>query len=56
MSKQHYDALIQAERKFREVLPEFDKMEDCGEDCTEIRQLVTDRLGKIEALKRNYAP
>jgi hypothetical protein len=51
-----YTDLISAERKLSELDSEYDKAEECGVDCQQlrtVRQMLQDR---IEALRRNYAP
>jgi hypothetical protein len=38
LSQAHIDALKQAERDLHDLLPEIDRAEACGIDCSDIRQ------------------
>lgn len=56
LSRERYDELIAAERKLNDLLPEYDKLEECGVDCTAFRQINAERLPQIAAIKKNYGP
>lgn len=49
-----YTELLVAERKLREQIPNFDKLEACGEDCTPMRVMIAEELKRIEAIKKNF--
>ena len=56
LTKERYQQLLKAERELLDLLPEYDKLEECGVDCTSLRQVNADRLPQIAALKKHYAP
>lgn len=56
MSKERYDELVKAERMLNDLLPVYDKLEECGVDCTGFRQINAERLPQIAAMKKNFGP
>lgn len=56
MSNTSYANLIDAERKLMDSIPEFDKLEECGEDCTALREMTRYNLDRIAKMKQYYAP
>lgn len=56
LSKERYKELIDAERKLNELLPEYDHLEECGYDCTQLRMINQQRGEQIQAMKKYYAP
>lgn len=42
------------QRELHDFLTEFDKLEDCGEDCQAVRQLHQQAADKIEKLLKHY--
>ena len=54
LSKARLQELLAAERKLLELLPEYDKVEECGVDCLQFRQVTDDRLKQIAAIKKNF--
>jgi hypothetical protein len=48
--------LQQAQRQLTDILPEFDKLEQCGGDCAEFRRLHQEYLSRATALLQNYGP
>lgn len=56
LSMEQYTKLLEAERNLNSVHTEFDKMEDCGIDCQQMRGAVQMQLQQIEALKMHYGP
>jgi len=46
--------LREAQRDLHDILPEFDKLEQCGEDCQIYRQVHAEAGQRIEALLKHY--
>jgi hypothetical protein len=56
LSHERYNELLAAERVYTDLLPEFDKLDQCGEDCQMERELTSQKLAQISKLKQFYAP
>lgn len=56
LSTESYAGLLTAERALTDMLPEFDKAEECGIDCQIFRQATADYLERIGKMKLHYAP
>jgi hypothetical protein len=56
ISKKNYDELLRAERAFHDLHADLDKLENCGIDCTVMRDGIAQQLAQIAALKQNFAP
>ena len=56
MSEKSYSNLISAERKLLDNLPEYDKLDECGADCSALRAMTQEYLDKIAKMKQYYAP
>lgn len=56
MSPERYADLLEKERLFHDLLPEFDKLEQCGEDMTAERELCRSKLEQISNLKKHFKP
>lgn len=56
LPKPNYDELVKAERDLHDILPEFDKLEECGVDCQEMRNVREEALKRSAAIKKHYAP
>ena len=48
------EELRTAQRALNEVLPEFDKAEECGVQCQEMRTLRDQAADRISKLLKNY--
>jgi len=56
LSLERYMTLLEKEKHLSELDREYDKAEECGIDCQELRS-VRGMLGEqMSALKKNYAP
>lgn len=51
-----YTDLVSAERKLAELDAEYDRAEECGVDCQQLRSVRVMLQQRIEALRRNYGP
>ncbi len=50
----HFETLKLHQRKLHDLLPQLDKMDRCGIECAEFRQVV-DELGKrLEAIEQEF--
>jgi hypothetical protein len=56
LSRERYAELLSAERLFHDLLPDLDNLEQCGEDCQAMRQVVQDEMKRIEKIKQFFAP
>ena len=56
MSPERYRELLTAERNFLDLIPDLDKLEQCGEDCTMEREAVRVKVEQISKLKQHFAP
>ena len=56
LSPERYAELVEAERQLHDALAELDKAEECGIDCSELRQKRQDAFELAQALKKNYKP
>jgi len=53
-TRQDLETLVEQERKLLDLLPEFDKAEECGENCQLLRELAQKELKRIQAIKSNF--
>lgn len=51
-----YTRLLEAERTLNDLHVEFDKMEQCGIECQQMRGAVQVQLEQIGQLKMHYGP
>lgn len=56
LSRERYDELLRAERIFTDLLPDLDKLEQCGEDCEGMKQVVREAMEQSAKLKQYFAP
>jgi bacterioferritin-associated ferredoxin len=56
LSRERYTELLAAERTFHDLLPDIDKLEQCGEDCQAMRQVVQEEMARIAKVKQFFAP
>jgi hypothetical protein len=56
MKPETYAQLLKDQRALTDSLSNFDKLEECGEDCTTARAWVANQLDRISALIKNFAP
>lgn len=56
MSKEQYQNVTKAERQLTDVLPDLDKLEDCGVDCSAAKEHVKQELARASKLKQHFAP
>lgn len=56
LSPERYAELVEAERQLHEALAEMDKAEECGIDCSALRQKRQDAFDLAQAIKKNYKP
>lgn len=56
LSQERYDELILTERMMLEMLPDLDKLEQCGEDCTVEKQAVANKVQQITKIKEHFSP
>lgn len=56
MSPERLKELLVAERQFLDLLPDLDKLEQCGEDCSLEREAVRVKVEQISKLKQHFAP
>lgn len=56
LSQAEYNAVMVAERQLQDLLTQFPKLESCGIQCEELRQLINQRLAQAQALMRNFGP
>lgn len=48
--------LAQRQRELHDILPELDKLEQCGVDCTAPHEILRDAQNKIAKLLEFYGP
>lgn len=46
--------VISAQRDLHELLPEVDKLEECGVECSDLRYQIKENLARSQAIIRNY--
>jgi hypothetical protein len=56
LSNARYVELLEAERRLSEITKEYDKAEECGINCSPLRQIKDVYTEQITAIKKNYAP
>lgn len=56
LSKERYAELLRAERALLDLLPEYDKAESCGIDCSPLKALHDEYMERIQSIKDNYGP
>jgi hypothetical protein len=56
LDSKSYANLLDAERKLLSNLPEFDRLDECGSDCSELRAMTQTWLGQIAKMKEYYSP
>lgn len=56
LSKERYAQLLQSERNLTGVADDLNKLEQCGVDCTEMKQLVADQLEKSAKVRQLFGP
>lgn len=56
LSLEAYQGLLTAERNLTDLIPEFDKAEDCGIECQYLRDATKDYLERIAKMKLHYKP
>lgn len=54
LDRQRYDELIKTERDLLELLPVMDKLEECGEDCSSIKEVVRQYVERIGKVKQHF--
>lgn len=55
-TRQHYDGLKKTQRELADMLSEFDKLGECGLDCTAWREIHREMTANLEAFERHYLP
>jgi hypothetical protein len=53
-NRNHYEQVLNAERKLHDLLPVLDKAENCGIDCGQFRDLHQYLSQQLSALKREF--
>ena len=48
--------LLAAERKHLDLLPVYDDLEACGEDCSAMREITNTELQRIQEIKQRFGP
>jgi len=56
LTNEQYAKLLEAERVIHDVLPDLDKLEECGVECQAYREGLRQKQQQIEAIKQNFAP
>jgi hypothetical protein len=56
LSKERLTKLLEAERELANMLLEFDKAEECGIDCQQLRANTAVARQRIESLRKHYTP
>lgn len=56
LSQERYAELIEAERQLALLHSEFDKAEECGIDCQQLRATQAEAIQRIQSMRKNYAP
>lgn len=56
LTREQVQSLAEAEHQISVVMGEFDKAEQCGIDCQQLRGLVREKLQEIAAIKEHYGP
>lgn len=56
LSEEHVNSLVQADRDLGELLPYYDKLEECGVNCTAWREINLDKRNQISKLREHFAP
>lgn len=56
LSTDLYMGLLDAERKLAELPAIYDKAEECGVDCQQLREVRELFLQRSEALRRHFGP
>jgi len=52
----HYDALINAQRSYHDLLAELDKADQCGVACQHVRSAAVSHNARIQKLLGTYFP
>lgn len=53
-TKRDYDKLQEARRKIHDLLPMFDRAQNCGIDCDELRQAAEELRNRLESIEREF--
>ena len=56
LTNEQYAKILEAERAIHDVLPDLDKLEECGVECQAYRDGLRQKQEQIEAIKRNFGP
>jgi hypothetical protein len=56
LSQKRYADLLAAERKHLDLLPVYDDLEACGEDCKAMREITDTELTRIQEIKKRFGP
>lgn len=56
LTAKHYDSLIEAERRYHDLLPQFDKAEGCGIMCDQMRRSATAQYNRVRQFIATYFP
>lgn len=55
LTREAYDELKKAERRFLDLLPKCDSFEACGIDANQYRGLIQQRLQEISEIEARFA-
>lgn len=56
LDPERYQQLLDAERQLMDILSDYDKAEQCGIDCTEIKALNAEARRRIAKTKEHFGP
>lgn len=56
LTEQEYADLLTNERNLSAILTEFDKAEQCGLECSQLRAIAQQQLDLAQRLKKHYSP
>lgn len=53
-TKRDFEKLQEAKRKIHDILPLFDKAENCGIECGELRQAAEEMRRRLDLVETNF--
>jgi hypothetical protein len=56
LSQAAWQKLQAAERKHLDLIPVYDDLEACGENCAALREVTDTELSRIQEIKKRFAP
>jgi hypothetical protein len=56
LDAQRYQELLKAERDLLDLIPTYDRLEECGQDCSGLREVNAATVEKIAKIKQHFPP